>query len=248
MGMINEQTYEKMKEMRMNHMAQILRDMDTKVDMASLTFDERMGLLIDTEWEYRQNHKSRLLCKKAGFTDNNACVEGIDYRPERNIDKAMVYKLYTCDYIKARQDVLILGKTGVGKSYMAQALGNSACRNRITTRYISLSDLFDELAVAAEIGRLNAVLDSYIKPSLLILDDYFLTKPTNQDIERLLKLVEKRMHIGSTIYCSQLKPEEWHARIDEKIIADAILDRIVSRSHIIKLEGDSMRKKPALRI
>jgi DNA replication protein DnaC len=131
----------------------------------------------------------------------------------------------------------------IGKSYLAQALGNCACRNRLATRYVALTELFDELAVAAEAGVFAKTLDSYIKPSLLILDDYFLTKPDNSDTERLLKLVEKRMHVGSTIYCSQLKPEEWHSRIDEKIIADAILDRIVNRSHLIKLDGESMRKK-----
>jgi DNA replication protein DnaC len=241
--MITEQTYEKMKKMRLGHMAQILRDMNENKDIASLCFEERMGLLIDTEWEFRQNHKRQLLTKRAGFVDSNACIEGIDYRPGRGIDKAVVYKLSTCDYVKARQDVLLLGKTGVGKSYMACALGNSACRNSLTTRYIALSDLFDELAVAYEVGKLASAIDSFIKPSLLILDDFFLTRPTPEDSERLLKLVEKRMYIGSTIYCSQLTPEEWHTRIEEKIIADAILDRIVSRSHVIKLEGDSMRKK-----
>jgi DNA replication protein DnaC len=242
MDMITEQTYEKMKKMRMNHMAQVLRDMDDNESIQLLPFDERIGLLIDTEWDFKQNNKSQTLTKKAGFIDSNACVEGIDYKPERNINKNTIFQLSTCDYIKARKDVLILGKTGVGKSYIAQALGNSACRNHITTRYIATSDLFDELAVATETGEFKSVLDSYIKPSLLILDDHFLTKPTNADNSRLCKLVEKRMHIGSTIYCSQLKPEEWHERIDEKIIADSILDRIVNRSYHINLEGDSMRK------
>jgi DNA replication protein DnaC len=245
--MIQVQTLEKMKKMRMNHMAELLNDMQSNKEVSSLTFDEQVGLLVDTEWDYRQNHKSQLLSKKAGFNDPGACVEGIDYRPERNIDKAMIYRLSTCDYVKARQDVLILGKTGVGKSYIAQALGNSACRNRITTRYTSLSDLFDELAVGAEAGKLSAMLDSFIKPSLLILDDYFLIQPTGLDIERLLKLVEKRMHIGSTIYCSQLKPDEWHERISEKIVADALVDRITSRSHLIQLDGDSLRKERSLR-
>jgi DNA replication protein DnaC len=231
-----------MKKMRLGHMAQILNDVDTNKGLASLSFDEKMGLIIDTEWDFRQNNKCQLLNKRANFIDTNACVEGIDYRPERGIDKAQVYRLSTCDYVKACQDVLLLGKTGVGKSYLACALGNSACRNSLSTRYIALTDLFDELAVADEVGELSSALDSFIKPSLLILDDYFLTRPKRVDIDRLLKLVEKRMHIGSTIYCSQLSPEEWHTRIDEKIIADAILDRIINRSHVIKLEGDSMRK------
>ena len=241
--MIKEQTFEKMKKMRMNHLAQLLKEMEENKSMTTLSFDERIGILIDTEWNYRQNRRSQLLNKQSDFTEKNACIEGIDYQPERNIDKALIFQLATCDYIKARQDALILVKTGVGKSYMAQALGNSACRNGIPTRYITLADLFDELAVAAQAGQLNQAFDSFIKPPLLILDDYFLTKPSNMDAERLLKLVEKRMHIGSTIYCSQLNPEKWHARVDEKIIADAILDRVVNRSHVLTLEGESMRKR-----
>jgi DNA replication protein DnaC len=114
--MIIEQTYEKMQKMKMNHLAQILREMDENRDMATLSFNERIGLLIDTEWDFRQDHKSRLLSKKAGFIDSNACVEGIDYQPQRSIDKALIYQLSTCDYIKARQDVMILGKTGVGNN------------------------------------------------------------------------------------------------------------------------------------
>jgi DNA replication protein DnaC len=223
-------------------MAQILKDMSTNSAAQSLSFDEQMGLLIDTEWDFRQNHKSQLLNKKAGFTESNACIEGIDYRPDRNIEKPLIYKLSTCDFIKAHNDVLILGKTGVGKSYIAQALGNCACRNHISTRYVVFADLLDELSVAADAGRINTELDTWIKPLFLIVDDWFLTQPNNQDVERLLKLVEKRMHIGSTVYCSQLHPEEWHDRIEEKIIADAILDRIVNRSYLLSLEGESMRK------
>jgi DNA replication protein DnaC len=240
--MLNEQTYEKMRKMRLNHLAEVLHDMQGNEGMASLSFEERIGLLIDTEWDHRQNHKAQLLNKRAGFIDSDACIEGIDYRPQRNIDKAAIYQLATCDYIKARRDVVILGKTGVGKSYTACALGNCACRNRITTRYTTLVDLFDNLAVAAEAGDLNSAMDSYIKPSLLILDDCLLIRPSTEDIDRLHKLVDKRIHIGSTIYCSQLEPSEWHKRMDEQIVADAILDRIVPRSHILKLEGDSMRK------
>ena len=242
MEMINEQTLEKMRAMRMNHLARILQDMEESHAVAELTFEERVGLLIDTEWEYRQNNKTRRLVDRAGFIDANASIEGIDYRPDRNIDRPLIFKLSTCDYIKARQDVLILGKAGVGKSYLAQALGHSACRNRIATRYIALDDLLDELAVAEATSQQGKAFDSFVKPSLLILDDFFLTKPSVAQAERILRLIEKRMHVGSTIYCSQLRPDEWHERIDEKIIADAIVDRVIYRSHVILLDGDSMRK------
>jgi len=242
MAMINEQTIEKMRKMKMNHLAQILMDLSQNEAIRSLTFEEKVGLLIDTEWDYRQNNRVSRLIREAGLIDIAACIEGINYRDGRNINREQIYKLSTCDYIRAHQDILILGTTGTGKSYLSCALGNAACRNRITTRYISLVDMFDELALAAEVGALSKAIDSFIKPSLLILDDCFLTRPSTEDAERLLKLVEKRMHVGSTIYCSQLQPKDWHERISEKIVADAICDRIVHRCHVINLEGESMRK------
>lgn len=241
--MITEQTYEKMKKMRLNHLAESLRSMCGSTTYDDLTFEERVGILIDNEWDHRQNHKSTRLNKRAGFTENAACIEAINYLPERNLDKAKVFKLSTCDYISACQDVLILGRCGVGKSFLAQALGNAACRNHHTTRYIGLQDFFDDLAVADAAGTLNKTFDSYIKLELLIIDDAFLMQPSVIDVTRLLKLVEKRMHVGSTIYCAQLPPEEWHKRIEEKIVADALLDRIVNRAHTIELQGESLRKK-----
>lgn len=241
--MITEQTYEKMKKMKMNHLAQLLRDMCENNTYDDLSFEERLGLLIDTEWDHRQNTKCERMSKQAGFTEAAACIEAIEYRPERNLDKAKVFKLSTCEYIRARQDILILGRCGVGKSFLAQALGNAACRKHHTTRFIGLQDLFDDLSVADAAGMFNKVFDSYIKFDLLIIDDAFLTQPSIVDVERLLKLVQKRMHTGSTIYSTQLPPEEWHKRIEEKIVADALLDRIINRAHVITLEGESMRKR-----
>jgi DNA replication protein DnaC len=241
--MITEQTYEKMKKMRLNHLADSLRDMCESDTYDDLVFEERMAILIDNEWDHRQNHKSARLNKRAGFTERNACIEAIDYRPERNLDKAKIFNLSTCDYIKARQDVLILGACGVGKSFLAQALGNAACRKHCTTRYTGLQDFFDDLSVAEATGSLSDVFDGYVKTELLIIDDTFLMQPSVADTTRLLKLVEKRMHIGSTIFCAQLPPEEWHKRIEEKIVADALLDRVVNRAHIIELKGESLRKE-----
>ena len=241
--MIAEQTLEKMKKMRMKHMAVILADLffDPKTD--EMSFADGIALLIDHEWDFRQNNKVKLIKGKAGFTYQNACIESIDYAPQRGLDRQKLLRLSTCDYIRGCQDVLLLGRTGVGKSYIAQALGNAACRHHKTCRYTRMPELFDDLAVAYRAGELPKTMDGYIKPSLLVIDDCFLTQPSTVDIARFLELVEKRMHIGSTIYCSQLTPDEWHERIEEKIVADAILDRIVSRSHVIKIEGDSLRKR-----
>ncbi|MCL1879983.1 MAG: ATP-binding protein [Actinomycetia bacterium] len=169
-------------------------------------------------------------------------MEGIDCRPERDINKALVFQLSTCGHIKARQDVLTLGKRGVGKSHLAQALGNPACRGRIATRHVALDELFGNLAVAAGGGTLSAVLGPCIRPSLLMLDDYLLARPSIQGSERPLRLVEERMHIGSATYCSRLQPDGWRVRIDGGITADAVPGRVVNRSQLIELEGEAMRK------
>ena len=241
--MISEQTYEKMKMMKLGALATSLRDMVNNKSYDDLSFEERVGLLIDTEWDRRRNRRCEQLIKKAGFAEAMACIEAIDYRPERNLDKTKIFKISTCDYIAARQDVLILGRCGVGKSFLAQALGNAACRNHYTTRYVSMQDLFDELSVAEAAGAIGKVFDGFVKLQLLIIDDAFLIQPSLIDTTRLLKLVEKRLHIGSTIYSTQLPPEEWHERIEEKIVADAILDRVINRAHVFELQGDSLRKE-----
>jgi len=240
--MIAEQTFDKMRRMKLNHLALVLRQTTDNPAYDDLTFADRIGIVIDAEWDYRQSHKTTLLNKRAGFTDPAACVEAIDYRPERGLDRHKILSLATCGYIDAGHDILILGKTGVGKSFVAQALGNSACRSHHRTIYTRMSQMLDDLAVAATAGTGRAMLDNYVKPELLIIDDYMLTQPSREAVSLLLDLTEKRLHTGSTIYCSQLTPDQWHQRIEEKIIADAILDRVVNRSHIIEIHGDSMRR------
>ncbi len=240
--MIAEQTFDKMRRMRLNHLALVLRQMTDDPAYDDSSFEDRIAMAIDAEWEYRQSHKTTLLAKRAGFTDPGACVEAIDYQAERGLDKTRILSLATCGFIDARHDILILGKTGVGKSFLAQALGNAACRRHHHTVYTRMTQMLDDLAVAMVAGTARTVLDSYIKPELLIIDDYMLTQPSRDGAALLLDLTEKRLHTGSTIYCSQLTPEQWHERIEEKIIADAILDRVVNRSHVIELHGDSMRR------
>jgi len=240
--MIAEQTFDKMRRMRLNHLALVLRQTTDDPAYDDLSFEDRIGLAIDAEWEYRQRHKTALLTKRAGFTDPMACVEAIDYTPERGLDKAKILSLATCGFIDSSHDIVILGKTGVGKSFIAQALGNSACRHHHHTLYTRTSTMLDDLAVATATGTRRTMFDNYVKPTLLILDDYMLTQPSREGVAWLLDLTEKRLHTGSTIYCSQLTPEQWHERIEEKIIADAILDRVINRSHVIEIHGDSMRR------
>jgi DNA replication protein DnaC len=167
----------------------------------------------------------------------------IDWLPERGLDKKRILSLATCGYVDAGHDLLILGKTGVGKSFLAQALGDAACRHHRKTLYTRTSAMLDDLAVAARAGRAHEAIDEQAKPDLLILDDFMLSPPSREGVRHLLEIAEKRMHSGSTIYCSQLSPEQWHHRIEEKIVADALLDRIVNSSIVIEVHGESMRKR-----
>jgi DNA replication protein DnaC len=240
---IPEQTLDKMRRMRMNHLAQTLADMDRDPAYDSVPFPDRIGMLIDAEWEYRRTHKTTLLVKRAGFTDPSACVEAIDYRPERGLDRTTILSLATGGYIDARHDIVILGSTGAGKSFLAQALGVSACRGHHSVRYTRMTTMLDDIAIARATGASHQALDEWVKPEVLILDDYMLTQPTREGVNHLLDLTEKRLHTGSTIYCSQLAPDQWHQRVEEAIIADAILDRIVNRARLIHITGDSMRRR-----
>jgi DNA replication protein DnaC len=240
---IGEQTWDKMRRMRLNHLAGIARSIAQDSAYDSLTFAEQLGIMIDAEWDYRQSHKTQLLAKKAGLADPAAKVGAIDWLPERGLDKKRILSLATCGYIDAGHDVLILGKTGVGKSFLAQALGDAACRAHRKTRYARMSALLDELAVAARAGQARNMIEEMVKPDLLVLDDFMLSPPSRDAVHHLLEITEKRSYSGSTIYCSQLPPDQWHQRIEEKIVADALLDRIVNRSIVVEIHGDSMRKR-----
>ena len=240
--MITEQTIDKLKRMRLGHFAGQAQMISTEPAFDSLTFDERFGMLVDAEWEYRQAHKTTLLHKKAGFTDPTACVEAISYTPQRGLDRSQILTLATCGFITAHHDIVILGQTGVGKSFIAQALGNAACRNHHPTLYTRMTVMLDDLAVAHAAGNTRQALDVFTKPELLIIDDYMLTQPSKPGVSWLLELTERRTHTGSTIYCSQLAPQQWHERIEEAVLADAILDRIINRSHLVEIQGDSMRR------
>jgi len=241
--MIAEQTYDKMRRMRLIHLAGVAADMAANPDYDSLPFADLLGMLIDAEWEYRQSHKTQLLANKAAFTDPNARLEAIDWLPERGLDRKRLLALATCGYIDSGHDILILGKTGVGKSFLAQALGDAACRKHRKTRYTPMAAMLEDLSAATRAGQGRQAADEWAKPDLLIIDDFMLSPPAREGVHHLLDIAEKRSFSGSTIYCSQLPPEQWHQRIEEKIVADALLDRIVNRAIVVQIGGDSMRKR-----
>jgi len=242
--MINATTVNKLIEMRLATMAEAFRCQLSDEKYKELSFEERVGIMVDQEWAKRRSNKLLRLIKKAEFRYPQASIEDIEYHADRKLDKAQIIRLSSCTYIEEKRNLIIMGASGNGKSYMACAFGMAACRNYYTTRYIRLPDLLDELAVARGEGIYKKVMKQYKKISLLILDEWLLTPLKETQALDLLEIVEARHQNASTIFCTQFAPGGWHEKIGEVTLADAILDRIVHDSHTILIDGRvSMRER-----
>jgi DNA replication protein DnaC len=211
--------------------------------ITKLSFDERFGLLVDTEWTTRKNNRLNRLIRSADFPISGACVEDIEYRSDRKLDREQIIQLAACAYIAEKHNVIILGATGAGKTYLSCALGMAACRRFYSAKYIRLPDLLDELSVARGEGIFQKVMQRYKKIDLLILDEWLLSPLTDLESRDLLEIVEARHSRCSTIFSSQFNPAGWQIKIGEGPLAEAILDRIIHDSYTILIDGDeSMRK------
>ncbi len=240
--MLNESTSSKLRDMHLGVMAQAFKDQLTNSDMTSLSFEERFGLLVDTEWTGRKNNHLLRLVKSADYAIPGACVEDIEYLPGRQLDKAQISRLATCGYVMEKHNVIILGATGVGKTFVACALGMAASRNFLSVRYVRLPDLLTELAIARGDGSYRKVMKQYKQVKVLILDEWLLLPLKESETRDLLEIVEARHKRASTIFCSQFDTAGWYLKIGEPTLADAICDRIVHDSYTIFLAGESMRK------
>jgi DNA replication protein DnaC len=245
--MLNENTVSKLHEMRLNVMAQAFRKQMTDNGFTSLSFEDRFGLLIDAEWAARKSNRIVRLIRNAEYAINSACVEDIEYHSGRKLDKVQIMRLSTCQYIQECHNILILGATGAGKTYLGCAFGMAATRNFYTVKYIRLPDLLAELAVARGDGSYRKVMKQYkLQTKLLILDEWLLFPLKESESRDLLEIVEARHKQASTIFCSQFDIAGWHLKIGEPTLADAICDRIVHDSYTILIDGDSMRKKKGI--
>jgi DNA replication protein DnaC len=247
--MIDQMTINKLHEMHLHSMAEAFRDQIQDQLLAGLTFEERFGFLVDTEWSKRKNNRLTRLIQNASLSESSACLENIEYSADRKLDKAQITGLATCSYIQEKHNIIIMGAAGAGKSYLANAFGMSACRNFYSVRYIRLLELMNELSVARGEGGYKKALDKYKNISLLIIDEWLLIPLAYLEARDLFELVEARHKRGSTIFVSQFATQGWHSKIGDTTLADAILDRIIHDSHIIHIEGkESMRKKKGLKI
>lgn len=245
--MLNEVTVQKLLEMRLSAMADQFNRQMLDQSFDSLSFEERLGLLVDAEWSRRKNNRLARLIKNADLHFPGACIEDIEYHADRKLDKSLITRLSTCNFVSDRRNIIILGASGAGKTYMACAFGTTACRNFYATKYIRLPELLLDLAVARIEGTYRKVMSQYKKYSLLIIDEWLLIPLSESEARDLLEIIEARHKKASTIFSSQFAPPGWHAKIGEETLADAILDRIVHDSYTILIDGkDSMRNRKGI--
>lgn len=245
--MVNEATINKLYEMKLSAMAGAFRQQMQEAAINSLSFSERFGLLVDHEWDTRKSNRLKRLIHRADLSISGACMEDIEYRSDRKLNKEQLLELSNCSYISEKHNIIILGATGAGKTYLGCALGMAACRRFFSVKYIRLPDLLEELSIAKGEGTFRKVMQTYKKIDLLILDEWLLVQLSGTESRDLLELVESRYCRCSTIFLSQFEVSGWHSKISDAPLSEAILDRIVHNSYTVTIGGDeSMRKRKGI--
>jgi DNA replication protein DnaC len=244
MRMTVEATLQKLNELKLFAMEKMYMEQLDDPNFKELSFDDRLALMVDGEWLRKQNSRLSRLITNARFRMSDACVEDIHYHEDRKLDKSFITRLSTCNFVSENQNIVIKGASGNGKSYLACALGVSACRNNFSVRYVRLPELLDELAVARMNGTYQKIMKNYRKIKLLILDEWLLVSLNEMQARDLLEIVESRHLNSSTIFCSQFDTSGWYEQIGESTLADAIIDRIIHTSHTVLIDGRvSMRER-----
>ena len=231
-------TIDKLVEMRMTTMSEMFRNQQNDPKMKDIPFEERFAMLVDAEHASRKSHAFERLVKKAELEQNDAGVATIDYHSGRKLNKALIQKLASCEYISQYRNIFITGATGSGKTYLACAFGMEACKRFYSVRFTRLPDLLMDLSAAEDRHALESALQKYTKPTLLIIDEWLLFKLRENEARLLLEVIHKRRKKSSTIFCSQFEEKDWYNQIcdGESTLADAIMDRISFDSYKINIE------------
>jgi DNA replication protein DnaC len=215
--------------------------------MESVSFSDRFGMIVDIEHTARKNNRLHRLIKNAHFDQPLASVPDINYQAGRKLDKDLIMRLATCEYVREAYSVILLGATGAGKSYIACALGMEACKRFHTVKYVRLPELLTELEVARASGTFEKAIKVYMKAHLLIIDEWLLVKISESEALDLLELVHARHKKASTMYCSQFASAGWFSKVKERTLADAILDRIVHDSYMLELKFSKKEDEKSMR-
>jgi len=244
--MLTAPTLEKLQQLKLDAMAQAWTEQQQHAELTSLAFDERFGLLVDAEWLARENKRLARALTEAKLKLPHACIEAIDYPARRELDKAVIRQLATCRWVAERQQVLVTGATGTGKSFVACALANQACRRGYRAYYRRASRLFDDLRLARGDGTYERLLAKLARFDVLLVDDWALTPLQDPERRDFLEILEDRYGHRATILTSQLPPGQWHDYVGEPTLADAICDRLLHNAHRLVLKGPSRRKEAKL--
>jgi DNA replication protein DnaC len=242
--MLTNPTIETLKSLKLHGMIEALEEQQRNPAIQALGFEERLALIVDRERLCRDNQRRTRLLRGAHLKVAAACVEDINYKAARGLDKRQIATLATGEWIRRSQNLLISGATGSGKTWLACALAQQTCRQGASVLYWRVPRLLEALRVARGDGSYTQFLKTIAKAALLVLDDWGLTALATQDRADLLEIFDDRVNTGSTLVTSQLPVETWHAYLGEPTLADAILDRLVHHSHRIELKvpGESLRK------
>lgn len=243
--MLKQPTLEQLNELRLHAMARAWEGQIEDPSSEELGFDDRLGLLVDAEWQDRQNKRLTRLLKEAKLRIAGACLEDVEFAKERKLDRAVLRQLGTGRWIEAHHNVVITGATGVGKTYLACALAQHACRRGHRTLYRRAPRLFEELRLAHADGSYPRLLARFARAEVLVIDDWGLAPVQDMERRDLLEIMEDRHGLRSTIWTSQLPVAKWHDHMGDPTVADALCDRLLHNAHRIVLHGPSRRKTEA---
>jgi DNA replication protein DnaC len=243
--MLNEQTFDKLYAMKLTGMAEGFNEQLEQPSFRDLSFEERFGMLVDRQWTWKENKRLKRLLQDAKLK-LQASPEDIDFRTPRGIEKSVILSLTSCQWIRSHQNLLISGPTGVGKTFLACAFAQRACREGFRTLYLRVPQLFYQIALARADGSYGTLMKRFSKTHLLVLDDLGLAPLVETERRDLLEVIEDRTGSTSTLITSQLPIDHWHDHIGDPTLADAIMDRLIHNAHRIQLKGVSMRKKQKL--